>query len=79
MLLSFLGPAVRCQWPHISAGAESILTSVVFVGMLVGVNGLGALADALGRRRGFLVSACLLGTSGLASAMAPSFPVSCLG
>lgn len=31
MLLSFLGPAVRCAW-GIGPGAESALTSVVFAG-----------------------------------------------
>ncbi|GAB4823994.1 hypothetical protein N2152v2_011040 [Parachlorella kessleri] len=72
MLLSFLGPSARCQW-GLSPSAESALTSVVFAGMLVGVYSLGALADSLGRRRGFLASALLLGVSGLASALAPSF------
>ena len=44
--------------------------------MLLGVNSLGAIADQLGRRRGFLVSALVLGAAGLASALAPSFAVS---
>ncbi len=76
MLLSFLGPAVRCQW-RVSAGGESALTSVVFAGMMCGVYTLGALADNQGRRRGFLASAVLLGASGLASSLAPSFAVRC--
>ena len=33
MLLSFLGPAARCEW-GISPRQEGMLTSVVFVGML---------------------------------------------
>lgn len=74
MLLSFLGPSIRCYW-GVSAGQESTLTSVVFAGMLAGVYTLGALADAAGRRRGFLISATLLGAAGLASAVAPSFTV----
>ena len=45
-------------------------------GMLLGVNSLGAVADQLGRRRGFLLSALVLGAAGLASALAPSFAVS---
>lgn len=48
----------------------------VFVGMLLGVYSLGIASDYLGRRRGFLVSALLLGAAGLASAFAPSFGVS---
>ena len=75
MLLSFLGPAARCEW-GLSPGAESALSSVVFVGMLAGVSSLGALADAVGRRLGFLISAAVLGLAGLASAFAPSFAVS---
>ena len=43
--------------------------------MVVGVYGLGALSDAIGRRRGFFASALLLGAAGLASAAAPNFPV----
>lgn len=75
MLLSFLGPAVRCAW-GVGPGAESVLTSVVFVGMLLGVSSLGLVSDHLGRRQGFLLSALLLGAAGLASAVAPSFGVS---
>ena len=44
--------------------------------MLGGVYSLGVTADHLGRRRGFLASALLLGAAGLASAIAPSFWVS---
>lgn len=36
MLLSYLGPAVRCAW-GIGAGAESTLTSVVFAGACTAV------------------------------------------
>lgn len=76
MLLSYLGPSVACAWPHsVGPAAESALTSVVFAGMLVGVYTLGAVSDAFGRRRGFLLSALLLGAAGLASAAAPSFGV----
>jgi hypothetical protein len=77
MLLSYLGPSVACAWPaDVGPAGESALTSVVFAGMLGGVYCLGAVADAFGRRRGFLASAVLLGAAGLASAAAPSFGVS---
>eukprot|EP00887_Chlorella_sp_A99_P004750 scaffold4.g4750.t1 len=74
MLLSYLGPSLRCAW-GLSPSAESTLTSVVFFGMLCGVYSLGAVSDALGRRGGFFASAVLLGAAGVASAAAPSFPV----
>ena len=76
MLLSFLGPSVVCAWPEVVGPLEeSLLTSMVFVGMMVGVSSLGATADVLGRRTGFLLSASVLGVAGLASAFAPSFAV----
>jgi MFS family permease len=76
MLLSYLGPAAACAWPStVGPAAQSLLTSVVFAGMLVGVYCLGAVSDGLGRRKGFFLSAALLGTAGLASAMSPSFAV----
>ena len=71
MLLSFLGPAVACAWGA-SGAQQAALTSVVFAGMLLGVSTLGAVSDHVGRRRGFLFSALLLGAAGLASALAPS-------
>ena len=74
MILSYLGPSVACAWPdQVGPFHESLLTSVVFAGMMVGVYTLGSTADALGRRKGFMLSASLLGIAGLASAAAPSF------
>lgn len=46
--------------------------------MMAGVYSLGALADLLGRRRGFFASAALLGGAGLGSAFMPSYGVSAL-
>lgn len=74
MLLSYLGPSVACYWPDIVGPfQESLLTSVVFAGMMFGVCSLGMTADVLGRRKGFFLSAAILSISGAASAAAPSF------
>lgn len=74
MILSYLGPSAACSWPDtVGPFQESILTSVVFVGMLIGVYAMGALADTIGRKKGFLVSALLLAAAGVASALSPSF------
>lgn len=74
MLLSYLGPSVKCAWAEeVTPALESALSSVVFLGMLVGVYCFGLFADAFGRRKGFLVSIILLGVAGFSSAVAPSF------
>lgn len=72
MVLSFLGPTVVCQFGA-SPAQESILTSVVFLGMLLGVYVLGSVSDLYGRRKGFLVSALVLGFAGGLSSVAPNF------
>lgn len=51
MLLSFVGPAVQTQW-NLSAQKESMITSVVFVGMLIGAYSWGIVSDTYGRRQG---------------------------
>jgi MFS family permease len=54
MLLSFVGPAVQSQW-NLSAQKESMITSVVFVGMLIGAYSWGIVSDTYGRRQVQLV------------------------
>jgi hypothetical protein len=49
MLLSFVGPLVREEW-NVSAQDESLLSSVVFVGMLIGACSWGYISDTYGRR-----------------------------
>lgn len=49
MLLSFVGQSVQAEW-ELSAQAESLITSVVFVGMLVGAYAWGIVSDNYGRR-----------------------------
>ncbi|CAK7345861.1 unnamed protein product [Dovyalis caffra] len=50
MILSFVGPAVKSQW-DLSPGQESLLTTVVFAGMLVGAVTWGLVSDYYGRRQ----------------------------
>ena len=49
MLLSFVGPAVQKTW-GLSGTEESMITSVVFIGMMFGAYFWGALSDLQGRR-----------------------------
>ncbi|CAA6672096.1 unnamed protein product [Spirodela intermedia] len=50
MLLSFVGPSVRSEW-RLSSHEESLITSVVFVGMLGGAYTWGVISDIHGRRK----------------------------
>ena len=49
MLLSFVGPAVQSLW-DLSSQQESLITSVVFAGMMLGAYSWGVVSDIYGRR-----------------------------
>ncbi|XP_043806599.1 organic cation/carnitine transporter 7 isoform X2 [Manihot esculenta] len=72
MLLSFVGPAVQHKW-GLSSHQESLITSVVFIGMLVGAYSWGMVSDKYGRRKGFLVTAIITSGSGFLSSFAPNY------
>eukprot|EP00249_Psilotum_nudum_P021889 c28291_g1_i2 orf=36-1682(-) len=72
MLLSFVGPAVHREW-GLSSTQESIITSVVFLGMMIGAYTWGIVSDLKGRRFGFLVTAVLTFCAGILSAFAPNY------
>ncbi|KAK4488966.1 hypothetical protein RD792_004757, partial [Penstemon davidsonii] len=71
MLLSFVGPAVQSTW-SLSSHEESLITSVVFAGMLIGAYSWGVVADTYGRRKGFLVTAIITSGAGFLSSFAPN-------
>ncbi|CAK0787220.1 hypothetical protein CVIRNUC_010436 [Coccomyxa viridis] len=72
MLLSFLGPAVKCMW-NITPNQESLITSIVFCGTMVGAYSWGVLGDAKGRRVGFFGTAIFTFIFGLLSAASPNY------
>ncbi|CAI5490554.1 unnamed protein product, partial [Closterium sp. Naga37s-1] len=72
ILLSFVGPAARCEF-GLSAAEESLIASVVFVGVFLGSYVWGLVADAYGRRRGFTATALFTLFAGLLSAWSPTF------
>ncbi|CAH9138900.1 unnamed protein product [Cuscuta epithymum] len=74
MLLSFVGPAVHSAW-NLSPSQETLLTSMVFVGMLVGAYSWGIVSDNYGRRNGFFVTAMITALAGFTSAFAPNITV----
>ncbi|KAK9757056.1 hypothetical protein RND81_01G137300 [Saponaria officinalis] len=72
MLLSFIGPAVQAEW-GLSANKESMITSIVFAGMLIGAYSWGIVSDNFGRKRGFLVTAAVTSGAGFCSALSPNY------
>ncbi|URE28516.1 Sugar transporter [Musa troglodytarum] len=53
MLLSFVGPAVQLEW-ELSSQQESLITSAVFAGMLLGAYAWGIVSDNYGRRQAIM-------------------------
>ncbi|XP_074319277.1 organic cation/carnitine transporter 7-like isoform X2 [Silene latifolia] len=74
MLLSFVGPAVKSAW-NLSPAQESLITTVVFAGMLLGAYSWGLISDKYGRRIGFFVPAMVTSAAGLLSAVSPNYIV----
>lgn len=74
MILSFVGPAVKKAW-KLSSAQETLITTVVFAGMLVGAYSWGLVSDIYGRRKGFVFSAVVTCVAGVLSAAAPNYVV----
>ncbi|KAL7100467.1 hypothetical protein ACP275_09G147000 [Erythranthe tilingii] len=71
MLLSFVGSAVQSAW-GLSSHEESLITSIVFAGMLVGAYSWGIVSDIYGRRKGFFITATVTAGAGFLSAFSPN-------
>lgn len=72
MILSFVGPAVKSQW-NLSSTQESLLSTVVFAGMLVGAYSWGLFSDYCGRRKGFLGITIITSAAGFLSTFSPNY------
>ncbi|KAJ8763496.1 hypothetical protein K2173_002379 [Erythroxylum novogranatense] len=72
MILSFIGPAVKAKW-NLNSNKESLITTVVFAGLLVGSFSWGQVSDRFGRRRGYLVTAFVTSVAGLLSSFSPNY------
>jgi MFS family permease len=59
MLLSFVGPSVQLEW-KLTSHQESMITSIVFVGMLIGAYTWGVVSDNYGRRQVHLLLQSLI-------------------
>jgi MFS family permease len=49
MILSFIGPALQSEW-GLSSSKESLISTVVFAGMLIGAYLWGHISDTWGRK-----------------------------
>ncbi|EOY32205.1 Major facilitator superfamily protein, putative isoform 1 [Theobroma cacao] len=72
MILSFIGAAVKSEW-GLSPSQESLLTTVVFAGMLIGAYSWGLISDNYGRRKGFLSTAVVASGAGFLSTFSPNY------
>ncbi|XP_060190481.1 uncharacterized protein LOC132619662 [Lycium barbarum] len=72
MILSFIGPALRSQWT-LSPTQESLITTVVFAGMVFGAVFWGFITDTYGRRRGLLSVAIVTAVSAAVSTFSPNY------
>ncbi|XP_073257422.1 synaptic vesicle 2-related protein-like isoform X1 [Porites lutea] len=72
MLLSILAPTIRCIW-HLPSWKEALVTTVVFVGMMIGSSFWGWLADHYGRKTVIVICATWIFYFGLISSFSPHY------
>lgn len=65
---------VKCLW-NITPAQESLITSIVFCGTMIGAYSWGVLGDAKGRRVGFFATAMFTFVFGVLSAASPNYVV----
>ncbi|XP_062553178.1 synaptic vesicle 2-related protein [Armigeres subalbatus] len=71
-ILSVLGPALHCDW-NITRYQQALVTTVVFLGMMLSSTFWGHLSDRYGRKPALTLCGVLLFLYGLLSSVAPSF------
>ncbi|XAR50713.1 hypothetical protein NMG60_11005112 [Bertholletia excelsa] len=72
MILSFIGPVVKSEW-GLSSNQESLITTVVFAGMLIGAYSWGFVSDTYGRTKSMLGVAIVTGGAGFLCAFSPNY------
>uniref|UniRef100_A0A7S3G574 Major facilitator superfamily (MFS) profile domain-containing protein n=1 Tax=Palpitomonas bilix TaxID=652834 RepID=A0A7S3G574_9EUKA len=59
LLLSFILPSIKREWPDLSSGLDGIIGSSLFLGMLAGSFLFGTVADKIGRRNTLAITSIL--------------------
>ncbi|XP_073308377.1 organic cation/carnitine transporter 7-like [Primulina huaijiensis] len=72
MILSFIGSSVQSEW-NLSSAEKSLISTMVFAGMLVGASFWGLVSDSFGRKKGILGVATITAVAGLLSAFSPNY------
>lgn len=72
LLISFALPSISQEW-NLSNTQKGLLSTAIFLGMLVGAFFWGRLSDLVGRKAGFISTIAIDSVFGLLSAFAPSF------
>jgi MFS family permease len=70
-LLSFMSICAGADW-DLSDTQMALITSVVFLGQLVGSAVFGPVADDYGRHKAFAISSILISVGGVLSGVAPN-------
>jgi len=73
MILSLLPLALHCEW-GIDQYRQALLTTVVFVGMMISSAFWGSVSDRFGRRQALILSGIFLFFYGVLSSFSPSYP-----
>ena len=72
LLIAFAVPAIGEEW-GLTAAQKGLLSTAIFIGMLLGAIVWGRLSDLIGRKTGFVATIAIDSGFGLLSAFAPSF------
>lgn len=63
---------MKCEW-NLTGTEESLITTVVFVGMALGAFGFGTIADFFGRKPATIIDIALTAVAGMLSALSVNF------
>ncbi|XP_039253731.1 synaptic vesicle 2-related protein-like [Styela clava] len=72
MILSIISPQLRCVW-MLYSWQEALITTVVFIGMMLSSSIWGNICDQFGRRTGLILCVVFTFYMGLLSAFSPNY------